>query len=107
MTTKHESSRRQVAVIPRILLALAAGMLASCGEDSTNPMGPGPEPEIVPSGWIWQNPWPFGGSIEGVWFAADGLFAVGVGDDGTVLRTTDAGSSWQLPSSGTSEMFRN
>ena len=52
------------------------------------------------SGWIWQNPIPQGNPLRSVSFTSQNG-AVAVGDIGTILRTTDGGSSWKLSSSGT------
>ncbi len=50
--------------------------------------------------WFWQNPLPTGNSLQSVKFISTTVgWAVGVG--GTILRTTDGGTTWTLQSSGT------
>ncbi len=45
--------------------------------------------------WFWQNPLPQGNHLYAVTFT-DGNTGVAAGDFGTVLRTTDAGTSWRV-----------
>jgi photosystem II stability/assembly factor-like uncharacterized protein len=45
------------------------------------------------SGWFWQNPLPQGNTLNGVHFSND-LIGMAVGEDGTIIRTTDRGLSW-------------
>ncbi len=44
-------------------------------------------------GWLWQNPLPQGNNLEAV-DAIDAQHAVAAGDSGTILTTTDGGTSW-------------
>jgi photosystem II stability/assembly factor-like uncharacterized protein len=53
------------------------------------------------SGWLWSNPTPQGETLEAVEFAGDVGFASG--EDGTLLRSLDAGASWTALFSGTTE----
>ncbi len=55
------------------------------------------------SGWEWSNPVPQGNSIRALDFEGDSGYAAG--SFGTLLRTTDAGSSWAgLPTGVTEEL---
>lgn len=50
--------------------------------------------------WVWQNPLPQGNTLQDVAFInASTGFAVG--SRGTIIRTTDGGSSWDILESGT------
>src|SRR5215217_7378309 len=53
--------------------------------------------------WFWQNPLPQGNDLRGASFI-DASTATLVGVDGTIVRTTDAGSSWTIQTSGTTEI---
>ena len=53
------------------------------------------------SGWFWQNPVPQGNNLHHVQFI-DAMLGIGVGDVGTILRTTNGGDSWIIQNSGTS-----
>ncbi len=55
--------------------------------------------QVGSSGWLWGNPLPQGNTISGVSFAGGNGFAVG--DFGTILATTDGGTTWTGLSSGT------
>lgn len=50
-------------------------------------------------GWEWQNPLPQGHDLRAVRFL-DGANGWAVGDEGTILHTTDGGSTWEVQSSG-------
>src|SRR5208283_954319 len=52
------------------------------------------------SGWFWQNPLPQGNTLSGVSFT-DASTGTAVGDAGTILRTTNGGTSWTIQPSGT------
>lgn len=54
--------------------------------------------------WQWQNPLPRGGMLWSVSFADDAVGWV-VGDGGGVMKSTDAGQSWSVQSSGTTEQL--
>jgi len=49
--------------------------------------------------WQWQNPSPTGNQLYAVRFL-DASTAVAVGEAGAILRSTDAGASWQALASG-------
>lgn len=70
----------------------------------------GPAGAQVPNanglGWRWQNPLPQGNALHDI-DAIDDLIAAAVGDDGTILRTTDGGATWVPQSSGTQEDLRS
>ena len=57
-------------------------------------------PSFQPSQWTWQNPYPQGNPLYNVKFisATDGW---AVGECGTILKTTDGGTTWNLQTSGT------
>ncbi|MBI4547715.1 MAG: T9SS type A sorting domain-containing protein [Ignavibacteriae bacterium] len=50
---------------------------------------------IVPSSWFWQNPLPQGNRLYDVEFV-DAAAAFAVGELGTVMKTTDAGVTWNV-----------
>ena len=52
------------------------------------------------SGWFWSNPYPQGNWLFGVSFV-DANTGTAVGGLGTILHTTDGGSSWTSQASGT------
>src|SRR5258707_2268162 len=55
---------------------------------------------LAQSGWFWQNPLPQGNPLMAVSFV-DANTGTAVGPDGTILRTTDGGSTSTLSSIGT------
>jgi len=52
-----------------------------------------------PLNWVWQNPLPQGNSLNDVYFT-DVLNGIAVGVGGTIIRTTDGGSTWLIQNSG-------
>ena len=46
-------------------------------------------------GWIWQHPWPQGNQLNAVW-PIDSMTMVAVGTPGVLIRTSDAGNSWEI-----------
>lgn len=52
--------------------------------------------------WFWQNPLPQGNDLRAASFI-DANTATLVGAYGTIIRTTDAGSSWTIQASGTTQ----
>src|SRR5436190_163137 len=50
--------------------------------------------------WVWQNPLPQGNTLYGVYFT-DANTGTAVGENGTIVRTTDGGNSWVGQTSGT------
>ncbi len=50
---------------------------------------------ISQTGWQWSNPKPQGNTLRGVAFA-DSNTIVGVGNAGTILRSTDRGDTWSI-----------
>src|SRR5262245_54438010 len=52
--------------------------------------------------WHWQNPLPQGNDLRGASFV-DANTGTVVGYYGTIVRTTDAGNSWTIQSSGTTQ----
>jgi photosystem II stability/assembly factor-like uncharacterized protein len=57
-----------------------------------------------PSGWTWQNPKPQGNLLMDVHFA-DAQTGWSVGDYGTILSTSNGGTSWQSQASGTTNLL--
>ena len=55
-----------------------------------------------PGEWSWQNPLPQGNDLRGASFI-DANTGTVVGYYGTIVRTTDAGNSWTIQTSGTTE----
>ncbi|HEY5499613.1 MAG TPA: YCF48-related protein [Bacteroidales bacterium] len=47
------------------------------------------------TGWFWQNPLPQGNSLYGVEFISS-TEGWAVGANGTILKTSDGGASWQI-----------
>ena len=72
------------------VFALTLMLSLGCGEGG----GSGP------SGWFWQNPLPQGNMLQGVSFT-EASTGTAVGVFGTILRTTDGGSTWTAQDSGT------
>jgi hypothetical protein len=60
----------------------------------------GSDAAFAQAGWFWQNPLPQGNPLRGVSFT-DANTGTAVGMWGTILRTTNGGSSWTRQSSGT------
>lgn len=52
-------------------------------------------------GWFWQNPLPLGNHFRGVQTINPNLI-VAVGDQGTILKSSDAGMTWNVQLSGVS-----
>lgn len=57
-------------------------------------------------GWMWQNPIPTSNTIYNIRYLGDSL-AYGVGDFGTIIKTTNAGNNWILLKNFTPNHFRN
>ena len=62
--------------------------------------GPAQISVAADSGWFWQNPLPQGNPLLAVTML-DVKTVVAVGEAGTILRTTDGGTTWKQQSSGT------
>src|SRR5438093_8832560 len=89
-----------------LLSVLTVSFLSSCKKDSTGPSGPAPGPSpSAPTGWYWQNPLPQGHKLYAVKFISL-TNAVAVGEIGTILRSSDNGTSWELVSSGVVNWLR-
>src|SRR5205823_6532931 len=95
--------------IPLTILGLAA----SCGlllVIHTGQARNGAAPAVsskVPAGaqssqWHWQNPLPQGNNLRGASFV-DASTGTVVGENGTIVRTTDGGNSWTVQASGTTQ----
>ena len=57
-------------------------------------------------GWLWQNPLPQGTTLNSVEFISS-TTGWAVGDAGTILKTTDGGTSWSLQTSGTEQVLKD
>lgn len=79
-------------ILPCFALSLLAAL--ACAVPAS-----GASVQVGASGWLWGNPLPQGNSLNAASFA--GLSGYAVGDFGTILATTDGGSSWTGLSSGT------
>jgi photosystem II stability/assembly factor-like uncharacterized protein len=55
--------------------------------------------QVGSSGWLWGNPLPQGNTLRAMSFA--GTTGYAVGDFGTLLKTTDGGSTWSGTPAGT------
>src|ERR1700716_2801911 len=80
------------------LLATACVICTASGAAPAEQRAP-PLLETPHSGWLWSNPFPQGNALSGVAFAGKTGFAVG--EEGTMLRSLDGGSSWTTLRSGT------
>jgi photosystem II stability/assembly factor-like uncharacterized protein len=80
------------------LLCVAASLCAGCRNDHTA-TGLLPPPSTNNGGsWEWQNPLPQGNTLNDLAFV-DALYGWAVGDNGTIMHTTDGGSTWVMQSS--------
>src|SRR5215469_10757268 len=61
---------------------------------------PGAPWSAVNRGWFWQNPLPQGNNLWSV-AALDASTFIAVGEFGTILRTSDGGTTWTKQDSGT------
>ena len=57
--------------------------------------------QIYPQ-WYWQNPLPQGNTLNGVKFISSTV-GWAVGEFGTILYTTDGGTTWTTQTSGTTD----
>jgi photosystem II stability/assembly factor-like uncharacterized protein len=51
------------------------------------------------SQWRWQNPLPCGNHLSSIYFTSSNT-GYAVGDDGTIMKTTDGGSNWTIFTKG-------
>ena len=92
---------------PSILDRLEAGVTATV---SSRPSTDAPSPvaaatttrAVASSQWQWQNPLPQGNNLRGASFV-DANTGTVVGENGTIVRTTDGGNSWTIQASGTTQ----
>jgi len=61
---------------------------------------------LAQQNWYWQYPLPQGNPLYGVEFISSSI-GWSVGSYGTILKTTDGGTTWTLQSSGTRKSFRD
>src|SRR5260370_37334835 len=85
----HRDSRRMGVTV---IVAVALGAWAALASASSV--------SVSSSGWLWGNPHPQGNKLNTIDFlnASTGFAA---GDNGTVLRTDDAGATWTGSATGT------
>jgi len=81
------------------LIALLIPFAMGCSEKSGNPTGPLDLPGGCP--WVPSVASVTGNHVNDVTFP-DEYTGIAVGASGTILRTTDAGNTWLIQSSGTS-----
>jgi len=55
---------------------------------------------IYSQGWFWQNPLPQGNDLMDI-FIIDATTAVAIGRVGTIIKTSDEGTTWEFQTSGT------
>src|SRR6267378_2623104 len=92
-STSQSTFRPAQCLLPSVLALLASIFLAL------------PSFGTVPTDsarWVWQNPLPQGNDLRGASFV-DANTGTVVGFYGTIVRTTDGGSSWTIQSGGTTE----
>ena len=58
------------------------------------------------SQWFWQNPLPQGNNLSDI-YVFDENKAIAVGAIGTVIKTTDGGTSWNSQTSGTTVLLES
>ena len=75
---------------------IALFALAACGGSSPT----APDVKTQQAGWFWQNPLPQGNNLRAVSFTNTNT-GTAVGNEGTILRTTNGGASWVSQTSGT------
>ena len=56
--------------------------------------------QICSAQWYWQNPLPTGNFLSDVYFI-DESTGWAVGENGTIVKTTDGGTNWTIQTSGT------
>ncbi len=56
--------------------------------------------------WVWQNPLPQGNPIKDV-YMFDANTAIVVGEGGVIMKTNDAGSSWEVQDSGVDNLLNS
>jgi photosystem II stability/assembly factor-like uncharacterized protein len=78
--------RRVGACVMAFVIAFAVVLAATAGA------------QRVSLGWAWQNPVPLGRVARGVVRA--GSFEYAIGDDGTLLRSSDGGADWSALDTG-------
>ena len=61
---------------------------------------------MAESGWFWQNPLPQGHTLNDV-YVFDENNAIAVGEAGTIIRTTDGGTSWVSLTGGGSDRLNS
>lgn len=81
------------------LLVIHAEHAHSGGATATSTKGPVAPPT---SQWHWENPLPQGNNLRGASFV-DADTGTVVGEYGTIIRTTNGGSSWTGQASGTTQ----
>src|SRR3954462_5117305 len=102
---------RGLIVLTVVLASVSAALLATAKQhrsgktgfrDTAKPLVQSPNRGAENRQWFWQNPLPQGNDLRGASFI-DANTATLIGAYGTIIRTTDAGSSWTIETSGTTE----
>src|SRR6476659_8189286 len=92
-------AHRGEALMRRTRLAAALAVTATAIAASAIPAAASASVQVGSSGWQWGNPLPQGNTLRSISFA--GLDGYAAGDFGTLLRTTDGGTTWSGLLSGT------
>src|SRR3954447_11967001 len=80
-------------------LRLVGGLACAAGALGALPALAPASVQVGSSGWQWGNPLPQGNTVRSMSFVGETGYAVG--DFGTLLQTTDGGSTWTCLPAGT------
>ena len=86
--------------IGRIALIILVLHLPSCIFDTDEEGTPATYAPTEKCAWAWQNPQPTGNHLRNITFTDSDTWTA-VGDNGTIIRTTDGGATWVCQASGT------
>lgn len=87
---------KRIVCLDRIYILLVVGLLTLLASSRS----------LAQTTWQWQNPLPQGNDLNDIHvFSSDS--AIAVGWTGTILKTTDGGSSWDIIQSGTKAILRS
>src|ERR1700752_3006535 len=111
-TTTNNPNTPMRVTNPRIPLTVL-GLVASCGlllavhagqarSGATATVLSKRSPDAPSPRWQWQNPLPQGNNLRGASFV-DANTGTVVGENGTIVRTSDGGASWTIQASGTKQ----
>lgn len=76
-----------------LFASIIALLTIGCGDNGG--LGPGGNGEPPAEGWAWMNPRPQGHTLQDIQMLSVNT-AVAVGEAGTILRTTNGGSRWNI-----------